>query len=153
TGYLTAAWQENNAHAQLNLVGGSVDGNANATGAWLDATATQGFTTHGAGLFRIEPNLAWGDQPLASDIEGGYSRVDYLSRRWLADVGVDVARSVSGTGADVTFLTGDTRYQLTTSTGVGGAANVRMGGVTTGWSAEGYLDDANSWGTGRLQLD
>jgi hypothetical protein len=153
TGYLTAAWQENNAHAQLNVVDGSVNGNGNAVGAWLDASATQGFVTHSAGLFRIEPNLAWGDQPLASDIEGEYYRLNYLSRRWLADVGVDVARSVSGTGADVTFFTGDTRYQLTTSTGIGAAANVRTGGGNTGWSAEGYLDNANSWGTGRMQLD
>lgn len=153
TGYLTAAWQQNNAHAQLNFVDGSVNGSGNAMGAWLDASATQGFVTNSAGLFRIEPNLAWGDQPMASDIEGGYYRLNYLSRRWLADVGVDVARSVSGTGADVTFLTGDTRYQLTTTTGVGAASNVRLGGGTTGWSAEGYLDNANSLGTGRLQLD
>jgi len=60
---------------------------------------------------------------------------------------------VSGTGSDETFLTGDTRYQLTTSTGVGAAGNVRLSAGTTGWSAEGYLDSANSWGTGRLQLD
>ena len=153
TGYVTAAWQENNAHVQLNFVDGSIDGSGNALGTWIDASATQGFVTHSSGLFRIEPNLAWGDQPMASDIEGGYYRLNYLSRRWLADVGVDVARSVSGTGGDVTFLTGDTRYQLTTSTGVGGAANARLSSGTTGWSAEGYIDNANAFGTGRVQLD
>jgi hypothetical protein len=153
TGYLTAAWQQGTTHAQLNFVDGTADSTGNANGAWLDATATQGFVTHNAGLFRIEPNLVWGDQPMASDIEGGYYRLNYLSRRWLADVGVDVAHSVSGAGSDVTFLTGDTRYQLTTSTGVGVAGNVRLSEGTTGWSAEGYLDSANSWGTGRLQLD
>src|SRR5215469_1875633 len=153
TGYLTAAWQQGSTHAQLNFVDGRADGTGNANGAWLDATSTQGFVTHNAGLFRIEPNLVWGDQPMASDIEGGYYRLNYLSRRWLADVGVDVARSVSGTGPDVTFLTGDTRYQLTTTTGVGATGNVRMGGGYTGWSTEGYLDNANAWGTSRAQLD
>jgi SdrD B-like domain len=153
TGYLTAAWQQDGEHAQLNFVDGSVDGTGNAMGVWLDATATQGFITHGAGLFRIEPNIAWGAQPMASDIEGGYYRLNYLSRRWLADAGVDVARSVSGNGTDVTFLTGGTRYQLTTSTGIGGTTNIRLGNGNTGWSVEGYIDDANSWGTGRSQLD
>ena len=153
TGYLTAAWQQNGTHAQVNFVDGTVDGTGNAMGAWLDATATRGFMTHSAGLFRIDPNIAWGAQPMASDIEGGYYRVNYLSRRWLADFGVDVAHSVSGNGTDVTFLTGDTRYQLTTSAGIGGAANVRLNSGHTGWSLEGYVDNANSWGTGRTQLD
>jgi hypothetical protein len=153
TGYLTAAWQRDGTHAQLNLVDGSVDGSGNAVGAWLDAATKQGFFTHSAGLFRIEPNLAWGDQPLASDIEGGYYRLNYQSRRWLYDFGVDEARSVSGTGSDVTFITGDSRYQLTHDTGVGGAANLRLSDGNTGWSIEGYVDDASSLGTGRVQLD
>ncbi|MBV9621417.1 MAG: hypothetical protein JO341_10390, partial [Gammaproteobacteria bacterium] len=126
TGYMTAAWQQGSTHAQFNLVDGSINGSNSNVGAWLDASTRQGFFTHSGGLFYIEPNLAWGSQLMASDIEGGYYRMNYQSRRWLFDAGVDEALSVSGKGTNVTFLTGDTRYQLTHDAGVGGAANLSL---------------------------
>ncbi|HEY6822929.1 MAG TPA: SdrD B-like domain-containing protein, partial [Steroidobacteraceae bacterium] len=64
--------------------------------------------------------------------------------------------SVSGHGADSTFLNGDARYQLWRDTGVGAVANVllaRDGMHHTAWSVEGYLDNTNSHGSGRAQLD
>src|SRR5438874_1706209 len=84
---------------------------------------------------------------------GGYYRVDYRSRRWLADFGVDQVRSVSGNGSNTTFVNGDARYQLSRDTGLGGVVYVRRNDSTSAWSAEAYLDNANSSGIGRGQLD
>ena len=101
TGYLTAAWQGSNLRVQGNLIDGTVDGNNNAFGAWADAALTRGPVTQTFGLFRIDPNLAWGNQLITSDVQGGYYRADYQSRRWNADFGVDEVKSVSGSGPDI----------------------------------------------------
>lgn len=153
TGYLSTAWQDRTSRAQLNVIDGSVDGLGNSLGAWFDASQTRGAFTNGLGLFRIDPNLAWGNQVITNDVQGGYYRLGYQSRRWVADVGVDEVSSVSGHGVHTTFLNGDARYQLSRDLGVGGVANIRHTEGINAWSLEGYLDDVNSWGTGRAQLD
>jgi len=154
TGIVTAAWQEDaSTRMQLNLIDGTLDGYANALGAWFDATHTHAGVTQSFGVFRIDPNLAWGNQLITSDVQGGYYRVDYQGRRWLADFGVDEVKSVSGDTPTTTFLTGDARYQLSRDTGIGGVANLRYSDSNTAWSVQAYLDNANSWGTGRGQLD
>src|SRR5438552_2958690 len=89
TGFLTAAWRDGASRAQINVIDGTVDGNGNSLGLWVDASHTQGAMTQSFGAFRIDPNLAWGNQLISSDVQGGYYRVDYRSRRWLADFGVD----------------------------------------------------------------
>jgi hypothetical protein len=153
TGFLSAAWQSGASHAQFNFLDGSLDGNGNSSGTWVDAAHTSGAVTQSAGLFRIDPNLAWANQLITSDVQGGYYRVDYQSRRWLADFDVDEVSSVSGTLGNTTFITGDSRYQLNRDTGIGGVVNLRRGDLDNAWSAEGYVDHANSLGSGRLQLD
>ena len=153
TGLMSAAWQGSGMHAQLNLIDGTVGDYANAFGAWADATMTRGSVTQAFGAFRIDPNLAWGNQLITNDVQGGYYRADYQSRRLTAGFGIDETSSVSGNGADTTFLNADARYQLSRDTGVGGVVNVRRGSDATAWSLEGYLDQANEWGLGRAQLD
>ncbi|HEY2807549.1 MAG TPA: carboxypeptidase-like regulatory domain-containing protein [Steroidobacteraceae bacterium] len=153
TTFLTAAWQGTGLRVQGNLIDGTVDGNNNAFGAWVDAALTRGAATQTFGLFRIDPNLTWGNQLITNDVQGGYYRADYQSRRWNADFGVDEVKSVSGNGADITFVNTAARYQLSRDTGIGGVANVRHGGGDTAWSLEGYLDRVNSLGTGRVQMD
>ena len=155
TGLLSAAWQDGSTHAQMNFIDGTLDGNGNAFGAWADATHASGHITQSFGAFHIDPHLAWGNQLITSDVQGGYYRVGYQSRRWTADAGVDEVLSVSGNGVDSTFLNGDARYQLARDTGVGGIANVllaRDGSRNTSWSLEGYLDQVNGYGLGRLQV-
>ncbi len=97
--------------------------------------------------------MTWGNQLIANDAQGGYYRLNYQSRQWLADIGVDEVRSVSGLGTNTTFLTGDTRYQLLRDWGVGAVANVSHSDGGTGWSLQGYVDHVNTWGTGRAQAD
>jgi len=156
TTLLSAGWQEPGTRAQLNFIDGTLDGNSNAFGVWADGSHTHGAVTQSFGAFRIDPNLAWGNQLITSDVQGGYYRVGYQSRRVTADFGVDEVASVDGHGADSTFLNGDARYQLSRDTGVGAVGNflvTRDGTRSTAWSLEGYLDDVNGYGTGRVQLD
>lgn len=153
TGFLSAAWQGRSARAQLNLVNGSMSGLANATGIWLDAATTHSRLSQSFGAFRLDPNLSWGNQLVTDDLQGGYYHLDYQSRRWFADVGIDQAWSMSGLGADTTFASGAARYQLSRDLGIGGVANLRRTEAALGWSLEGYLDDRNRWGIGRGQVD
>jgi SdrD B-like domain len=153
TGLLTAAWADRGEHVQLNLLDGDVSGKPNAVGAWIDGSVAQGRFLENAGLFRIDPNMTWGNQLISNDVQGGYYRLNYQSRQWLADVGIDEVRSVSGLGANTTFLTGDTRYQLSRDWGVGGVANVSHTDGGSSWSLEGFVDHSNAGGTGRAQAD
>jgi len=155
TALLSAAWQAAANRVQINVIDGTLDSNGNSFGVWVDGSHSQNAYTQSYGAFRIEPNLAWGNQLIASDVEGGYYRLGYQTRRWVADFGVDEARSVSGEGANSTFLNGDARYQLSRDTGVGGVANLLLasdGGRHTAWSVQGYVDNANRLGSSRVQL-
>jgi hypothetical protein len=153
TGLLTAAWQDRGERVQLNLMDGGVSGKGNAVGGWVDGSIAQGRVLQNAGFFRIAPNMTWGNQVISNDMQGAYYRLDYQDRRWLADVGIDEVHSVSGLGSNVTFLTANTRYQLSRDWGVGGVSNVSRADGVTSWSLQGYVDHVNPWGTGRAQAD
>ncbi|MGD0490277.1 MAG: hypothetical protein ABSC32_01915 [Steroidobacteraceae bacterium] len=153
TGLVTAGWQDRGDRLQFNLLDSEVSGQPDGVGAWVDGSISQGRFQQNAGLFRIDPNMTWGNQPISNDMQGGYYRVDYQSRQWLADAGIDEVRSVSNLGTDTTFLTGDARYQASRDTGVGGVADVSRTDGANGWSLEGYVDHLNAWGTGREQAD
>jgi SdrD B-like domain len=153
TGLLTAAWADHGEHLQFNLLDGDVNSKGNAVGAWVDGSIVHGRVQQNAGIFRIDPNMTWGNQVISDDMQGAYYRLDYQSRQWLADVGIDEVHSVSGLGTNTTFLTGDTRYQLSRDWGIGSVANISRTDGGTAWSVEGYLDHLNAWGTGRTQAD
>jgi hypothetical protein len=149
----SAAWSDQNERVQLNLLDGAISGKSSALGGWLDASVTQGRIQQSAGLFRIDPNLTWGNQLISNDVEGGYYRLDYRSRQWLADVGVDEVRSVDDLGTHTTFLTGDARYQVLRDWGVGGVANLSRSDGGNAWSVEGYIDHLDVLGATRAQVD
>lgn len=153
TELLTAAWADHGEHLQFNLLDGDVRGKANAVGGWVDGSITQGRIQQNAGVFRIDPNMTWGNQVISDDMQGAYYRLDYLSRQWLADVGIDEVRSVSGRGASTTFISGDARYQMSRDWGIGSVANISRTDGNTNWSLGGYVDHVNAWGTGRAQAD
>ena len=153
TGLLSAGWENGGEHIQANFLDGNISGKGNAFGTWIDASFAQGRIVQNAGVFRIDPDMTWGNQLITNDAQGGYYRLNYQSRQWLADVGIDEVRSVSGLGTNTTFLTGDTRYQLSRDWGVGGAANVSRTDGGSSWSVQGFIDHSNSGGTGRVQAD
>ncbi|HLW25641.1 MAG TPA: hypothetical protein VKT22_14900 [Steroidobacteraceae bacterium] len=153
SGLLSAAWQGEGRRLQMNLMDDAITGEPNALGAWIDGTLTQGRFVHNAGLFRLDPNMTWGNQLITNDAEGGYYRFGYQSRQWLSDLGIDEVHSVSGQSANMTFLTGDTRYQIFRDWGVGAVANLAHNSGGNAWSLESYLDHPNRFGTGRVQAD
>lgn len=153
TGLLSAAWADDNTHVQANLLDGGISGKGNALGTWIDGSITHGRLLQNAGVFRIDPNMTWGNQLISNDAQGGYYRVSYQSRQWLGDFGIDEVRSVSGLGTSTTFLTGDTRYQMSRDWGIGSVANASHSDGGTSWSLEGFLDHINGGGTGRVQAD
>lgn len=145
-------WDAPAAGAQLNLVTSSADDQSSRFGAWMDAEVRQGRTRHNFGAFRLESGLLWGNLPLSSNLQGGYYRAAYQSRRWVIDGGVDYATPVSGEDDSTVFATGYGRYQLSSRVGMGGGVNVRDG-ARDGWSGFGFVDSANRFGIGRAQVD
>lgn len=153
TELLSAAWQDTGERLQFNLIDGDVKGRSNAIGAWIDGSLVRGRIQQTAGVFRVDPNLTWGNQLISNDAQGGYYRFDYQGRRWLGDLGVDEVRPVTGIGGVTTFVTGDARYQLSRDWGVGGVINASRTDGGTSWSMEAYLDHLDVWGTSRAQVD
>lgn len=153
TGLLTAAWHNPIAMAQLNLIDGSVSGTSGGSGGWLDAAYQTGRMLHSAGLYRVDPNLSWGTQPIVSDAQGGYYRNSYQSRRWQTEVGIDYLDSISGRGASTTYYSGSARFQVSRDVGVGGVANVRESSGEHGWSTQAYTDWRNRLGLSRAQIN
>jgi hypothetical protein len=153
TGLLTAAWHNPVAHVQLDLIDGSVSGTGGGSGGWLDGSLSSGKMLHSAGLFRVDPNLSWGTQPIVSDAQGGYYRYSYQSRRWQTDLGVDYLNSISGRGSSNTYYSGGARYQVSRDVGVGGVANVRESSGAHGWSVQSYVDWRNGLGLSRAQVN
>jgi hypothetical protein len=150
--YGGTSWNTPNARAQLNIVGSELDGGSDRAGVWLDGGIRDDRLWHSFGGFRLPANLVWGNQPLPSNLEGGYYRAAFQSRQWIVDGGVDYVTPVSGGGSGTLYGIGSVRYQIYTSLGVGGGANVRQG-VGDAWSTFGYVDHANPWGLGRVQAN
>jgi hypothetical protein len=86
-------------------------------------------------------------------MQGGYYRVDYQSRRWITGFDIEQVNSVSGQGPDTTFANANARYQLSRDNGIGGVLNILYTKSQTAWSAEGYIDSVNAYGTGRAQIN
>ncbi|MET0582484.1 MAG: carboxypeptidase-like regulatory domain-containing protein [Pseudoxanthomonas sp.] len=147
------SWQGGDNALQLNLL--ASDGDlGQSTGAWIDGSSRQGRYMHNYGVFRLEPDLAWGALPISNDAEGGYYRISYQYARWSWNGGVDRIRSISGAGFDGLYATAFGRYQASSALGYGASLNVRRGsGEETSYSAQVFADKRTDWGQTRLQVD
>ena len=58
-------------------------------GLWVDAEWEDGPRRHGAGLYRLDPELHWAGQPMAADAQGLYVRSGWRSRQWSAEGSFD----------------------------------------------------------------
>lgn len=144
-------WRGERDDAQLNLL--SSDGERpGAYGAWLDASSRRGRYLHSYGVFRLEPDLAWGALPINSDVEGGYYRLGYQYGRWIWNVGVDRIDSISDDGFDGIYSTAFARYQATSTLGYGGSLSIRRA-PSISHSAQAFVDKRTGWGQTRLQFD
>lgn len=121
-------------------------------GAWVDAELKRGNASYGAGLFRLDPNLGWSGQPMASDIEGAYLRGSWHTRQWTAQGSVDALRSVTGL-ADTGVLanaSGQWRFSRTLSVGMGGTARRYSGNASSTFADARWQHD---WGSSGLRAD
>ena len=145
-------WGDPDLRVQLNLIESAMDDQDSGTGAWLDSAVRSGRIRHTFGAFRFDPEVAWANQPLASNHQGGYYRAAFQNRQWILDGGVDYVSPVSGNADDTVFGTSYARYQWSSRLGLGGGLNVRQDD-STAWSAFGFVDHTNALGIGRAQAD
>ncbi|MGZ5103877.1 MAG: hypothetical protein ACXWHB_05875 [Usitatibacter sp.] len=150
--YGAFAWQGTGNRLQANVLDSEVNDGRHNFGAWIDGEIRDGRYRHNYGIFRFEPNMAWGYTPINADLLGGYYRVNYQSQQWIWGAGVDSVSSVTGKGLDGTFLTGNARYQVDTTLGVGGGASFRHTGSDAS-AVYAFVDKRSFLGTSRVQVD
>lgn len=153
--YASLAWTGVDTRLQANVLtsDASSDGQSvRATGLWLDGRTLWNGITHNYGIFRLEPGLAWGYQPINNDIEGAYYRFAYGNRRWQMDGGIDQLNSVSGRGSNGTYLTINGRYQINTRMAAGGNGGYLKNGSQYSALASAFGELSWSQGVSRLAL-
>ncbi len=122
------------------------------SGFWVDSEWDDGPRRHGAGVYRLEPDLTWAQLPLANDIMGAYVRSSWRTRQWSAEGSVDWLDSVSGRNSSGFFANGSARWRLNRdhSLGVGGTVR-RFNGDA--WSTFADWRFQNGWGNSGLRLE
>lgn len=150
--HAATGWESGRNAVNVNLQSSAGD-LGSAWGAWLDGRHGRGRYTHHFGLFRLEPGLAWGAQPINNDNQGAYYRVGYQHARWSWNAGFDRISSISGDSFNGSYGTAFMRYQATSTLAYGGNVAVRENGSRRDSSSQLFLDRTNRWGQGRAQLD
>jgi hypothetical protein len=148
-------WHDAVSQLQLNALDSETsDTGRHNLGVWADGEARDGRFHHNYGIFRFEPNLSWAYTPVNANLQGGYYRLSYSSQQWNWSAGVDGVAPVStANGTRGWFSTGNVRYQVDTTTGVGGGSTLRTGQGPSALAAYAFLDKQTRFGTTRAQLD
>lgn len=121
-------------------------------GFWFDAEWDDGPRRHGAGLYRLDPNLSWAGQPMASDVEGLTVRSAWRTRQWSAEASLDGLRSVSGPSTVGLYATASGRQRLGPDSQLGAGFSLRDFGGRA-WSSYGDWRWGNAWGRSGLRLE
>lgn len=151
---VAALWHDKDGQLQFNLLDSEQEASRHGLAAWADGERREGRLMQNYGIFRFEPNMTWGYTPINSDLQGGYYRVSYTSQQWNWSLGVDGVAPVSDTpGTRGWYTTGNARYQMDTTTGVGGGATVRTGQGPAAIASYAFVDKQTWLGTTRAQLD
>ena len=141
--HVATQWEGHRASVQGNVLLSDADA-GRASGVWVDGQIRRGRLEHQAGLFSLEPGLAWGALPINQDLRGGYYRLAYQFARWQWSAGVDDVDSISGNGFDGQYVTGFARYQVNTRLGIGGSLNARLG-EENATGVQLFADHATDW--------
>jgi hypothetical protein len=137
---------------QFNLLDSQANDGRHNLGLWFDGEQRDGRYRQNYGVFRFDPGMFWGYTPISSDLFGGYYRINYQSQQWIWAAGLDSVSSVTSSGASGLFATGNVRYQVDTTLGVGGGATMRHSGDDAG-TVYGFVDKKSFLGTTRAQID
>lgn len=151
--FAALTWNGDTTRLQANVLASdasTLGASVRATGLWLDGKTLWDKVTHNYGVFRLEPGLTWGYQPINNDLQGAYYRMAYQSLRWQVDGGVDYANSVSGRGTSGTYVTLNGRYQFNSRMGLGGNGGYLSNGGQTASLVSAYGDLVWSQGASRL---
>lgn len=122
------------------------------SGFWIDGEWDDGPRRHGAGLYRLEPDLSWAQLPMANNVVGAYARSSWRTRQWSAESSVDWLDSITGRGGSGYFATGSARWRLNRDHTLGAGASVRRFNGNA-WSTYGDWRFQNSWGASGLRLE
>ncbi|KRC10445.1 hypothetical protein ASE11_20725 [Hydrogenophaga sp. Root209] len=122
------------------------------SGFWIDGEWDDGPRRHGAGAYRLDPDLTWAQLPLASDIMGAYVRSSWRTRQWSAEGSVDWLDSTSGRSGSGYYATGSARWRLNRDHTLGAGSTVRRFDGNA-WSTYGDWRFQNGWGTSGLRLE
>lgn len=122
------------------------------SGFWIDGEWDDGPRRHGAGVYRLDPDLTWAQLPLASDIMGAYMRSSWRTRQWSAEGSVDWLDSVSGRSGSGYYATGSASWRLNRDHTLGAGSTVRRFNGDA-WSNYGDWRFQNGWGTSGLRLE
>ncbi|HQR22059.1 MAG TPA: carboxypeptidase-like regulatory domain-containing protein [Burkholderiaceae bacterium] len=151
--YLGTSRQDATSRFQFNAIESQNSVTESRHGAWFDGYQQSGRLAQSFGLFYLDPTLAWGNQPVANDMRGGYYRLFFASMRWQWDAGADyVAPLRNESGSATTFLNGSLRHQLLSDVSAGVGANVRLAD-STAWQGFAYIERVDRLMTGRVQLN
>lgn len=149
--HIATGWEGARDAVQFNALASDTEAGS-AQGLWVDASARRGRYRHNYGVFSMDPELAWGAQPINNDIRGGYYRIAYQFARWSWNAGIDDIRSISGDGFDGQYGTGFLRYQASSTLGYGGSLSVRHTPDNT-YAAQFFADKNTRFGQTRFQFD
>ncbi len=138
---------------QLNLLDSQVNEGRHNLAGWFDREVHDERYRWNFGLFHFEPNMVWGYTPITGDLQGGYVRTNYTSQQWTWSLGIDGVAPVSDVGTRGWYSTGNVRYQVDHSTGVGGSLTARTGFVPYSLAGSIFLDETTRFGSSRVQLD
>jgi hypothetical protein len=150
--FAAGAWQDGGTRIQANVVESDADSGRHAVGIWLDGETRQDRYRNNYGFFRLDPDMVWGYQQIASDLQGGYYRLSYQDQRWQWDGGVDVVGTVSGKGPEGEYVTGNVRYQIDRTSAIGAGTTIRHSG-NNAWSSFAFVEKQTRFGASRVQLD
>lgn len=151
--YVGAARQDAASRFQFNGIESQTSFGPAQHGAWFDGYTQAGRLAQSFGLYWLDPNLAWGNQPVSNNARGGYYRAFYATPRWNWDAGVDyVSPLKSENGTPTTFFNGSGRYQIFRDLGVGAGANVRYDSDTA-WQGFAFVEQSWPALVNRTQLN
>lgn len=150
--YGAFAYHDAKDRLQLNVLDSETSAGPHRMGIWAEGESAVGRYRHNYGAFRFDPGLMWGYTPINGDLQGAYYRLNYASQQWIWSGGVDSVGSVTGQGLEGVFVTGNVRYQVDHSLGVGGGLNLRHSSAEAG-SVFGFVDKITALGTTRVQID
>ncbi|WP_159596597.1 carboxypeptidase-like regulatory domain-containing protein [Hydrogenophaga sp. BPS33] len=125
--------------------------NRGRTGFWVDGEWDDGPRRHGAGAYRLDPELSWAQQALSNNIVGAYFRSGWHTRQWSAEGSIDWLDSIDGRNDSGYFATGSARWRLDRSNSLGVGSTVRHYSGNA-WSTYGDWRFQNAWGSSGLRL-